>query len=204
MNDYKTALKEYQEVQYIINNQINDMVFLSDKMNSFKSGMLSIEENIKFSLDNNSEEFNFLNPIFNSFIQEIKTNILSYNDQIILPLKDCINNFQFATNNNLKSFNQIKDSLIESKQKVTKAKNEYYHFIKANQNNNNANDDNNELLQAKIENYSQLYKYEINKMNEIITQNNKNYDDFVKNLNSINISVNSIIKNILSKFVKIY
>ena len=180
MNDYKTALKEYQEVQYIIKNQINNMVFLSEKINSFKSAMLSIEESIKFSLDNNSEEFNFINPIFNFFIQEIKTNILSYNEQIILPLKNCITNFQFATNNNLKSFNQIKDSLIESKQKVTKAKNEYYNFIKANKNNNNINDDNNELLQAKIENYSQLYKYEINKMNEIITQNNKKVLNLLK------------------------
>ena len=39
-------------------------------------------------------------------------------------------------------------------------------------------------------------------MNEIITQNNKNYDDIVKNLNSINISAYSILKNILSKFCK--
>ena len=203
MNDYKTALKEYQEVQNIIKNQINDMVFLSEKVNLFKSGMLSIEDSIKFTLDNDSsEKFNFLNPLFNNFIQEIHKTLLSYNEQIIIPLKNFIQNFQFATNNSLNSFNQIKVSLIESKQKVTKAKDEYYNFIKSNKNNSNAKDDNNELLKAKIENYSQLYKYEVNKMNEIIAQNNKNYDDIAKNLSSINISVNSIIKNILSKFSK--
>ena len=56
MYDYKTALKEYQELQYIIKSQINDLVFLIDKANSFKAGMISIEESLKFSLDNNFSE----------------------------------------------------------------------------------------------------------------------------------------------------
>jgi hypothetical protein len=65
MNEYKTALKEYQELQYMINNQLSDMAFLSDKFERFKSGMLLMEEHIKLSLDNkSSDEFFFFQSYF--------------------------------------------------------------------------------------------------------------------------------------------
>ena len=202
MNDYKTALKEYQELQYIIKNQLNDLLFLLDKANSFKSGMISIEEHINLSQGNTSDEFFFINPIFNNYSQEIHNIFLSYNEQITMPLKNFIENFTFATNNCLNSFNQIKLSLIESKQKVIKARDEYYNYIKSNQNNEKNKGDQNELFKAKKGNYSQLYKYEINKMNEIISKNNKKYDDIFKTLEGINTGANSIVKNILNRFVK--
>ena len=112
MNDYKTALREYQELQYIIDNQINDMVFLIDKVNLFKSGILSIEEGVKISLENSSEEFNFINPIFNNFMKDIHKSLLTYNEQITVPLKNFIQSFRFATTNCLNLFNQIKINLI--------------------------------------------------------------------------------------------
>lgn len=202
MNDYKTALKEYQELQYIIKNQLNDMLFLLDKANSFKSGMISIEEHINLSQGNSSDEYFFINPIFNNYSQEIHKIFLSYDEQITIPLKNFIENFTFATNNSLNSFNQIKLSLIESKQKVIKARDDYYNYIKSNKNNEKNKDDQNELFKAKKDNYSQLYKYEINKMNEIISQNNKKYDDIFKTLEGINTGANSIVKNILNRFVK--
>ena len=203
MNDYKTALKEYQELQYMINNQLSDMAFLSDKFERFKSGMLLMEEHIKLSLDNkSSDEFFFFNPIFDRYIQEIHKMFLSYNEQITIPLKYLIQSFNNATNNSLNSFNKIKLSLIESKQKVTKARDDYYNYIKINENKENMNKDDHELFKAKKGNFSQLYKYEINKMNEIISENNKKYDEIYKSLDGINKSSNSIIKNILNKFIK--
>ena len=151
MNDYKTALKEYQELQYIIKKKLNDLLFLLDKANSFKSGMISIEEHINLSQGNTSDEFFFINPIFNNYSQEIHNIFLSYNEQITMPLKNFIENFTFATNNCLNSFNQIKLSLIESKQKVIKARDEYYNYIKSNQNNEKNKGDQNELFKAKKE-----------------------------------------------------
>ena len=203
MNDYKTALKEYQELQYMINNQLSDMGFLSDKIERFKSGMLLMEEHIKLSLDNSSDEFFFFNPIFNKYIQEIHKVFLSYNEQITVPLKNVIQSFNLATNNSLNTFNKIKLNLIESKQKVTKARDDYYNCIKTNENDKNKKkDDQNELFKAKKENYAQLYKYEINKMNEIISKNNKKYDEVYKTLDEINKSTNIIVKNIINKFIK--
>ncbi|MBQ3436918.1 MAG: SMC family ATPase, partial [Fusobacterium sp.] len=116
---------------------------------------ISIEENLKLSLDNTSEEFNFINSVFNNFIQELHESFLSYNEQIIVPLKSFIQSFQFATSNCLNSFNQIKIKLIESKQKVSKAKEEYYKCVLSNKNSNNFKDDKKELLKAKIDNCAQ-------------------------------------------------
>ncbi len=44
MNDYKTALKEYQELQCITNIQIGNIQYLIDLSNSFKNGLISLKE----------------------------------------------------------------------------------------------------------------------------------------------------------------
>ena len=202
MNDYKTALKEYQELQFISNIKINDMAFLADKVNSFNNAFLSMKETIQLSLENTSEEFNFINPIFKNYLESINKLFLSYKEKIIVPLKISIETFNNTTQDNIKEFNKIKTSLIESKQKVTKAKEEYYNFIKSNKNNDTIKDDQNELFKAKKDNFAQLYKYEVDKMNEIINKNNKDYEKIINTLNEINLTTNNIIKNILCRFCK--
>jgi hypothetical protein len=199
MNEYKTVLNEYQALQYIIKTQLNNLTFLLDKTNSFKNGIILIEKNLK-SIQGKSEEFDFINPIFNNYINEMHKSSEIYNQQISIPIQQFIESFTYATKNSMNSFNQIKDSLIQNKQKVIKARNDYYNYIKSNNNLENEKDDNNELLKAKKDNYAQLYKYEIDKMNEIITQNNQKYIDIFKDLDSINFSANSIIKSIFNKF----
>ena len=200
MNDYKSALKEYQEIQFLTRIQLDDMLFILDKMDSFKNGIMSGKEHLKMSVNNNSDEFNFINPIFKSYLEEIDKIILSYNEKLLVPFKSSVDSFRCSTENNLKTFNKIKTSLIEGKQKVKKAKDDYYDFIKYSNKNNENKDDQNELFNAKKDNYAQLYKYEINKMNEIITKNNKDYDEIFKSLNNLNITINYIAKNILFKF----
>ena len=167
MNEYKTVLNEYQALQYIIKTQLNNLTFLLDKTNSFKNGIILIEKNLK-SIQGKSEEFDFINPIFNNYINEMHKSSEIYNQQISIPIQQFIESFTYATKNSMNSFNQIKDSLIQNKQKVIKARNDYYNYIKSNNNLENEKDDNNELLKAKKDNYAQLYKYEIDKMNEIV------------------------------------
>ena len=203
MNDYKTVLKENQELQYLIKNQLKEMSFLSDKMDRFKGSMSLMEEDIKKSLENHSNEFDFINKLFNDYIQQINNLFLSYDEQISAPLKDFIRKFYSETNNNLNLFHDIKMNLIESKQKVTKARDDYYNYIEKNNKNekeNEKNKDAHELLKAKEENFAQLYKYEINKMNEIISQNNQKYDSIFKNLDGINKNMNENINTILNRF----
>ena len=199
MNDYKELFNEYQILQYLIKNQLNDMEFLLDKSNSFKNGIILIEKNLK-SIQGNSDEFDFINPIFNNFIKEIHKYTELYNEQISNPIQQLIENFNCTTNISIGSFNQIKLNLIDNKQKVIKAKEDYYNYIKSIKILEEEKDDKNELLKAKKENFAQLYKYEIDKMNEIIDQSNQKYFEIFKNLDSINFSVISKTKDILNKF----
>ena len=201
MNDYESVLDEYQVLQYIIKNQLSNMTFLLDKTNSFKNGIILIEKNLK-SIQGNSEEFDFINPVFSNYIKDMHIYTEIYNGQISIPIQQFIESFTFATNISVNTFNEIKNSFSENKPKVIKARDDYYKYIKTHNNLENKQDDNNELFKAKKENYAQLYKYEIDKMNEIITQNNQKYIDIYKDLNSINFSANSITKNILNKFIK--
>ena len=201
MSDYSSLSNEFQVIQYIIKNQLNDMTFLLEKTDSFKNGIILIEKNLK-SIQGNSDEFDFINPIFNNYIKEIHQYTEEYSYQISLPIKQFIESFTFATNNSINSFSEIKKSLSENRLKVLKAKEDYYDYIKSNKNLENEKNDNNELFKAKKDNYAQLYKYEINKMNEIIDQNNQKYFEIFKNLDRINFSANSIVKNIFTKLIK--
>ena len=202
MNDYKTALKEYQELQCITNIQIGNIQYLIDLSNSFKNGLTSLKEYKNISLDNTSGELNFLQKNYDNFFNEMNKIFFSYNEKIVSPLKIAIDTFKTASNDNLKSFNKIKSSLIESKQKVTKTKEDYYNFIKSSSINDKIKGDESKLFKAKKDNYAQLYKYEINKMNEIITQYNKDYEKIIKTLNEVNLTTNYILKNILVRFSK--
>jgi hypothetical protein len=76
---------------------------------------------------------------------------------------------------NINKFDDIKISLIQSRQKLNKTKDNYFNFISKNNKNESKNKDENLLYNAKKENYYQLYKYEINQMNNIIEGNNIQY-----------------------------
>ena len=201
MNDYSSISNEFQVIQFIIKNQLNDMKFLLEKTDSFKNGIILYEKNLK-SIQGNSDVFDFINPIINDYIKKIHQYTEMYSCQITVPIKQFIESFTFATNNSINSFTEIQKSLVDNKLKVLKAKEDYYNYINSNRNLENVKNDNNELFKAKKDNYAQLYKYEIDKMNEIINQNNQKYFEIFKNLDSINFSANSIVKNIFNKFVK--
>ena len=203
MNEFKTVLKEYQELKFLSKIHVDEMIFLLDKVNSFKNGVESLEENIYFSLKNNSDEFDFMTSVFNNSKNEIHNCFLSYNEEVLIPLKNIIQNFNVATEDCLISFNQMKANLIENKQKLEKAKEDYYNFIKSNENKKDGKDDQNELFKAKKDNYAQLYKYEVDKINEIILQNNKKYNEIFLFLDGIDDSANSIVNQSLLNFCKI-
>ena len=125
MNDYSSISSEFQAIQYIIKNQLNDMTFLLEKTDSFKNGIILIEKNLK-SFQGNSDEFDFINPIFNDCIKEIHQYNELYSGQITLPIKQFMESFTFATNISISAFTEIKNTLSENKLKVLKAKEDYY------------------------------------------------------------------------------
>ena len=108
MSDYEAFSKEYESLQSIINNQLNDIIFLSDNFNSFKKGIILIENNLK-SIKGNSEEYNFINTLFDDYIKEIHKFSKSFNEKITLPIQQFIQSFNFTTNHDIKEFYQIKN-----------------------------------------------------------------------------------------------
>ena len=130
MNDFMSALEEYEEFQVITKNHVKEMKYLLEKINSFKEGILSIEEKLKLSIEDSIEEYDFLNKIFKNYKQEIHKSLLSFNEQITVPLNINIENFNIEENNIIRFFNQNIIDLIESKQKVIEARENYYNYIK--------------------------------------------------------------------------
>ena len=199
MNDYKSVLKEYQELQYSIENQSNEMLVILNKTNSFMHSIKLLEDELNVYKNISLNDFDYINPPFNNCIEDIHKVILSFNNQVTVPIKNCVENLNFATKKNLDSFNEIKCNLIDKKQKIIKERDTYYDFMK-NSYGSSGNKDEIDLSNAKKENFIQLYKYEINGMNETIKPNNEKYLNIYKNLNESDICSNAIIKKSLEKF----
>ena len=122
-----------------------------------------------------------------------------FNLEIELPLRQ----MNESQNNTMKRvfylFNEIKNNLIEGKQKLNSAKKDYYDFLKMNKEiENSRKTDSNLLYEAKKQNYFILYKYELDKMNEKIDNSNRKYNEIMEELDSINLhKENTYIKFIL-------
>ena len=142
MNDYSSISNEFQVIQFIIKNQLNDMKFLLEKTDSFKNGIILYEKNLK-SIQGNSDVFDFINPIINDYIKKIHQYTEMYSCQITFPIKQFIESFTYATNNSINTFTEIQKSLVDNKLKVLKAKEDYYNYINSYQNLENVKNDNN-------------------------------------------------------------
>ena len=209
MTDYQSILGEYLDLENNSQECIEKMVFLSNILNSFKNTIISLEENIKrFSYDS-SEEYKFVVPLFKDYVNRIQQCNIEYKDNVTTPFQNIIEMYKKETNKNLSLFNQMKTNIIESRQKLLKSKKDYYDYIKSYEKNRSnvkdgsiakSKEDQDELFKAKKENYAQLYKYEVDKMNEVINQNNKKYNDIYGDLEKVESSTNIFLSTILTKF----
>ena len=199
MNDYFNLLNEYQELQSNIDNEKKEVGIIKQYIELFKISISTLQ---KYSNENYALKNTFLNSfiiIINELIQDLNKCNLFEND-ITFPLQK-INEDQIMTQI-FTSFNEIKSELFEGKQRLNKAKNEYFDFLKGYKQleNKETNDDYNLLYDAQKQNYSILYKYELGKMNEKIDKNNKKYNEIMFELDNINIYRENIYKDFLMNF----
>ena len=199
MNDYFNLLNEYQELQSNIDNDKKEVGIVKQYIELFKISISTLQ---KYS----NQNYVLKDPILNSFIIIINELIQDLNkcnlfeNDVTLPLQK-INEDQTMTQI-FTSFNEIKSELFEGKQRLNKAKNEYFDFLKVYKQleSKETNNDYNLLYDAQKQNYSILYKYELGKMNEKIDKNNKKYNDIMAELDNINIFRENIYKDFLIKF----
>lgn len=212
MNDYQSTLREYLDLQSDSKEYIEKLIFLSEVLNSFKNTVISLEENIKQIIGDSSEDYEFLIPILKDYVNGIQQCNIKYNAYITNPMSIIVEMYKKETDKNLNLFNQMKNNMNESKQKLVKSKKDYYNYIKSYEKNGSrtkgesiakSKEDQNELFKAKKEHYAQLYKYEVDKMNEVITQNNTNYKNIYVDLEKIESSTNLFLNDILNRFSEI-
>ena len=201
MNDYFNLLNEYQELQSNNDNEKKEVGIIKQYIELFKMSISSLLNCYNKNYVLKDAFLNFFIITINELIQELnKCNLFEYD--LTLPLqkiKESQNNVMTQIFN---SFNEIKSELFEGKQKLDKAKNEYFDFLKEYKQleTKEKTNDYNLLFDAKKQNYFILYKYELGKMNEKIDKNNKKYNDIMVELDTINMSKESIYKKFLITF----
>ena len=209
MSDYQSTLREYLNLQNNSQEYIERMIFLSNVLNSFKNTIISLEENAKQILGDSSEEYEFVIPILKDYLNGIQQCSIKYKEDVTNPFQIIIDMYKKETNKNLSLFNQMKTNLIESRQKLLKSKKDYYNYINSYEKNGNnvkdrsiakSKEDQDELFKAEKENFAQLYKYEVEKMNEVINQNNKKYEDIYIDLEKLESNTNVFLNDTLTRF----
>ena len=215
MDDYKNILKEYNNIQTMVGVHINDLNLLQRKIKLFKNNMSTLKDELLKIPEIQNDSFGFVNPLIKKFTKNLQNSITHFNDFIISPLDSFIYSFNFATSNNLKILNQIKCDLCEEKKNLINKRDIYFNYMNELSENEEKSSKSNFFAEisgglskkdekiysnAMKENYAQIYQYELNRMNEIIEESNKEYNNVNYEISAIKASLKLTIKDCLIKF----
>ena len=184
MNDYNDLMNEYEDVKNQISEEFNHISNSIILIQSFKEGLESFSNQI---LNFHKQKDNLLTGIEKNTVDFSKLLIKEKNlieNEVNFPLNNILASTKEVTMKNLDTFNNIKVSLIQERQKLNKTKEDYFNFISSKATQSSNNEDENLLFNAKKENFFQLYKYEVNQMNVIIDENNTLYKNMYNELNN--------------------
>ena len=221
-DDYQDIEIEYKKIIKIYEDKIHNFNNISNKIKSFHSGLENLKNYITSVPDLSNTPFKFLDDILKNFTKFLDKNICLIQNLIISQLNNTIKSFKIVIDENLKRLKEIKYNLLKGKMNLIDKTDKFYNFM--NNKNDNINnkakrkntktknksninideeEDDKKFDYAIKGNYEQLYKYELDKMNEIIDENNKNYNDIYVELSAINGSSIIMIKERLIEFAGI-
>ena len=205
-------IEEHKNLENKIETEINNINLIQSKIKIFQKNIDDLKESIINSSDIKGP-FSFLNKIFKNFVKIITAKMNNFNDIVLNPYDNLFDSYKFGTEKNLNSFKEIENDIEEAKNNLINKKEEYFNYIKESENEekplktifsrkNDDKKDENIFHNAIKENYNQLYEYELNKMDEIIEENNLKLNKIYKELNAITSSLRISIEDILLKFSK--
>ena len=208
MEDYRDLEKEYKNIESSSKLQIKNLKCIFDKINVFQTSMKDLKERIISIPKLSNSPFEFLDGSLQNFIALLEQNSISIKNLILKPITNLMNSIKENVNDNLKRLNEIKMDLSDEKMNLLIKKDTYFNLTKNDNDKNNKKIKNNIYLEkdekiyndAVKENYGQLYKYEIDKMNEIIDENNKKYNNLYIELNSLNANSIFVVRDSLLHF----
>ena len=201
--------EEYKILESVLDTEIKNLNILQKKFKTFEKRISILQKDFA-KIPEIKGPFSFLNKIFEDFIANIQNNINQLNNLVLIPLDFLVEGFIKEKSNNLNCFKDIEDNITKAKINLMNKKDIYSNYIKEsekedkkdknNKNNTSTSKDENILNNAIKENYNQLYLYEMNKMDEIIEENNIKYNNLYKDLIDIRKSLRLSVKYSISKF----
>ena len=169
MEEFKNVEKEYKILQTLIESESEDLSIIQSKLKSFQKNISFLKIEIMNNPDVNDSPFGFINQVFKNFGTNINKNLNEFHDIIGSPIENFISSLKYAIKKNINQFNEIINVLNEEKDILINKRDTYLNYKEEIKNNEQLIiKDENILNNAKKENYEQLYKYELNKMKEII------------------------------------
>ena len=204
MNDYNDLMNEYEEVKKDISEGLNNITNSTFIIKTFQKA-LELFSNQILMIQNQKD--NFFSGIEKNTVEFSKQLMKEKNlieNESTFPLNNLLSSAKFVITKNLDTFNNIKVSLIQERQKLNKTKEDYFNFISSKEIKSSINGDENKFFNAKKENFFQLYKYEVNQMNTIIDENNIVYKNMYEELNNWNKIRQNKIKQYFKKFAKYF
>ena len=133
MNDYYKVLSEYQNLYKINQINLNNLVNISIEIQTIKNGLKLFNSNFS----DNNKTHNYLLPPFTSmkeafktFSKKFKCVVTSLEDEIVFPIETLYQNNELICKENLNSFNQMANILIENKQHLNKTMENFKQALK--------------------------------------------------------------------------
>ena len=221
MDDYALIDKECENLNKWVKAQKEDLLLIKEKMKVFKTHLLSLQKDINKIDYIPNGYFGFLNLLMENFGKKITDDLFQFEDLIISPLDNFLYSFNFATSKNINMLKDIQKDLIEEKQELNNKKDVYFNYIINQEDTNEKNKSKNIFLKllkggntedaskkkdlnifnkSVEDDYEQLYQYGLDKMNEVIDENNAKYNNIYTQINAIFASFNLTVKESLIKF----
>ena len=209
MDDYQDIEKECKEIEKSSELQQKNLKRIFDKVNAFQTCMKSLKESISAIPDLSNSPYEFLDGLLKNFSGLLEKNNLMIKSLILRPITNLMNSVKEAFSQYLKSLNEIKYNLSDEKIKLLNKQDEYLilsnidkHDKKHKHRKNSEKTEKDEKIfkDAIKENNEQLYKYELDKMNEIIDENNEKYKNINMELNAIKANSILVLKESLIQF----
>ena len=203
MENFENVETEYNNIYNYVKNESEDINNMEQILKTFHKNISMLKDDIINIPTISDNKYDCLNQTLKNFTTVLQKHLNDFNDIIGSPLENFINNLKYATEKNLNQFKETINALYEEKDILLDKRDTYFNYIDiTNKNDDTIQNDENILNLAKKENSEQLYKYEINKMKEIIAESNTKYTKIYQEINSINKSLNLTIKDYLIKFSK--
>ena len=202
MNDYNDLMNEYEDIKKDISDELNTISNAILRVKTFQCGLELFVNNILMIKGQKTKFSGVMDADVEDFSKKLGSAKNYIENEVSCPLKSLLDGANDVSHKNLDTFNNIKISLIQERQKMNKSKEDYFNFITQRTNQNQQNEDETILYNAKKDNFFQMYKYQVNQMNVTIDENNIVYKNMYNELNSWKMIQKAKIKIYLENFCK--